>query len=237
MEQGVNKLEEEFFLLPNLRRIPFIVHGFGKAAWKGWRLPEPLERMGFRLVLAHQVHSNKLCIIQHFPEKKVRGDALATELPFLLLGIKTADCLPVLVVDEERRVIAAVHCGWRGTMKRIVQNVILGLGRIYGCRPDALLLAMGPCIGRDCYEVGEDVLMHFKREGLNTSPFRPSPKKRGKYFLDLKEANMEQLLELGIKRENISQIDLCTHCEKGLVSFRRDRSDKERMLSFIGMIK
>ncbi len=95
-------------------------------------------------------------------------------LPGLLLIIKTADCLPVLLVDESRRVIAAVHCGWSGTLQLVLEKVVLGMMERYGCRNADLLAGFGPCIGGDCYEVGEDVRRGFAGAGFPAELFEPS---------------------------------------------------------------
>ena len=109
------------------------------------------------------------------------------------------------------------------------------MGGRYGCLPSALLVALGPCIGSECYEVGEEVFRNFEREGHQSDFFRPHPSKEKKYFFDLKGENIAQMLSLGIDEENIFDADCCTHCDKSFFSYRRDGGKAGRMLSFIGM--
>jgi YfiH family protein len=225
----------DFLSIPRLEQIPYIVHGFGTGEWKDADFKKRPEWAGFRLLFLNQVHSTIIRFIDRIPEKMLRGDAMITDIPEFLLIIKTADCLPVLVVDEPRKVIAAIHCGWRGTSKRVIQKGIQGMVDRYGCHASSLLVALGPCIGSECYEVGEDVLQSFKQEGLSSEFFRPHPSKKKKYLFDLKGENISQLLSLGIEKENIYCVDACTHCDRALPSYRRDREKAGRMLSFIGM--
>lgn len=225
----------DFLTIPRLEQIPYLVHGFGTEKWKDSDLKKKTEWAGFRFLFLNQVHSTIIRFIDRIPEKKLRGDAMITDIPEFLLIIKTADCLPVLVVDEPRKVIAAVHCGWRGTSRRVIQMAIQGMVDRYKCQPSSLLVALGPCIGSECYEVGEDVLQSFKQEKLSEEFFRAHPFKKKKYLFDLKGENISQMLSLGIKRENIYCADGCTHCNESFPSYRRDREKAGRMLSFIGM--
>ncbi len=189
-----------------------------------------------KLLFMDQIHSNVVHILDRALQERLRGDAMVTNLPFLLLVIKTADCLPVLIVDESQRVIAAIHCGWRGTCKRVVQRAIEKLKDHYECHPSSLLVALGPCIGSACYEVGEEVHRCFFQGGHPTEFFVNHPGRRGKYFFDLRGANISQMISLGVKKENIFSMDFCTHCFSDFLSYRRDKNKTGRMLSFIGML-
>ncbi len=224
-----------YLTIPRLEKIPFLVHGFGTIQWgendfkmnPGWR--------NFRLVALEQVHSD----IVHFVDKDtgsdLRGDALITDQPFLFLLIKSADCLPVFVVDEGKRVIAACHCGWRGTHKKVVQQVIKGLKDHHRCSISSLIVGMGPCIGKECYEVGEEVFQDYKVEELGLDSFWPHPDRRNKYIFDLRKANVSQLVDLGVRESNIHSLNICTHCQDRFPSYRREGKKTGRMLSFIGM--
>lgn len=225
----------DFFTVPRLEQIPYLVHGFGTGKRKESDIKDKLKGKDFRHLFLNQIHSNIIHFIDKIPSKKLNGDALITGLSRLLLVVKTADCLPVLIVEESRKIIAAVHCGWRGTQKRVIQQALKGMEDHYSCQLSSLLVALGPSIGAECYEVGRDVRKGFEDAGLPLEVFRPHPAKEDKYFLDLREANLLQLLSLGVKRENIFNIDLCTHCQNLFPSFRRDGKKAGRMLSFIGM--
>ena len=156
-------------------------------------------------------------------------------MPFFLLVVKTADCLPVLMVEDSRRVIAAVHCGWRGTVKKVVMSAVKGMVERYGCQTSSLKVAFGPCIGACCYEVGDDVWKCFREKGFPQDIFQPHPHREGKYFLDLRKANLVQLLDAGVKRENIYILEICNHCSQFLPSYRREGLGSARIFSFIGM--
>ena len=106
--------------LPRFNEIPRLVHGFGTRSWKlaDFRRAAPWNL--FKLIIMDQVHSDIVHIVSTVPARKLRGDGLITSLPGVFLTIKTADCLPVFMVDEKQRVVGAVHCGWRGTQQRIL---------------------------------------------------------------------------------------------------------------------
>lgn len=226
---------KQLITIPELDRIPFLYHGFGNASWKEGDFKRREEWKGFKLLFLKQIHSNVIQTIDKVPEKDLKGDAMVTRIPRLFLVIKTADCLPILLVDEVKRVIAAVHCGWKGTLQRVLEKVVLRMKDHYGSVPSGLLAAFGPCIGGGCYEVGQDVRNRFAAEGSPDSIFFSASGPPGKHLLDLREANRIQLLGLGVKGKNIFVVDVCTHCDKNYLSYRRDKNKAGRMLSFIGM--
>lgn len=226
---------DKFFTIPRLDRIPFLFHGFGTRDWGKKDLVRRPEWKDFKMVFLDQIHSNMVHVIDKAPGQNLKGDAVITGQPFFFLTVKTADCLPILIVDEQRKVIAAVHSGWRGTLKRVVQRVIQRLKTHYRCSPLSLLVGMGPRVGKGCYEVGDDVRHKYKQQKFSDEFFRPHPHQDQKYFLDLKEANVSQLLDSGLQRKNIYSLDICTHCDQRFPSYRRDREEAGRMLSFIGM--
>jgi hypothetical protein len=159
-----------------------------------------------------------------------------TNVPGLLLVIRTADCLPVLLVDPENRAVAAVHCGWRGTEKRILEKSVRAMGEAYGSNPADILVALGPCIGAACYEVGPEVREGFLKAGFPESVLCGAPCRQGKYLLDLRAANLGLLAALGFKKNQISNPGpACTHCEPRLLSYRRNPADTRRMYNFIGL--
>jgi len=188
-----------------------------------------------------------------------KGDGIFTDEPGLLLGIQTADCIPVLVADRKRRAVAAFHAGWRGTVKRIVET---GVGRMrleFGSRPEDLIAAIGPGIGACCYAVGEDLFSSFEsqfrygselfREVYSTDPVRtrypmlfltqraPGHSPIGpSLHLDLTEANRRQLLSAGLKPGAIKVVGGCTSCQTGLFfSHRASHGHAGRMMSVIGI--
>jgi len=226
---------EKYLTIPRFDRIPWLSHGFGTRDWQLRDFEERPEWRNFKMLWLDQVHSQEMHFIDGLPDRRPKGDALATRLPGIFLIIKTADCLPLFLVDESQSVIAAVHSGWRGTQKRIAERAVQELRAHYGCRPPSLLAALGPCIGPACYEVGEDVRRDFESADLTRDVFRPHPQARGKYFLDLVSANRRQLESQGVKGKNIFTVGICTHCDSRLLSFRRDKNKAARLFNFIGI--
>lgn len=226
---------EDFLTIPRLERVPFLVHGFGTSRFKERDFRNKKEWKGLKLLFLDQIHSDVIHVIDKVPPKKLKGDAMVTRLPSLLLIIRTADCLPVLIVDERRRVVAVVHCGWRGSARRVVQRAIENMKDHYGAEPSSFLVGLGPCIGSGCYEVGDDVLESFRKEGHTREFFRDHPLRKGRYLFDLRGINFSQIQSMGVKEENVFSITLCTHCDQNFLSFRRDRNKAGRMLSFIGI--
>jgi len=222
--------------VPALSAIPRLVHGFEQRApgdgaetadeARG-RVTRALERSG-RLLLLSQVHG--AAVVQAPWEGRPRADAAVATGPGCLLGVQTADCLPVLLVDPERRFAAAAHAGWRGTVAGVAARVVEALAA-RGSRPEDLVAALGPAVGPCCYEVGEEVREAFRPSGATF--FRPGPK--GRPHLDLRAANVRQLLDSGLRPEAVHHVADCTRCRADLYhSYRRDGRAAGRMISFVG---
>lgn len=157
------------------------------------------------------------------PEEQ--GDAVATRIPGRWVGIRTADCVPLLLADTAHRAVAAVHAGWRGTLANIAGTAIDQMREVYGTQSEDLLVAIGPCIAECCFEVGPEVAEQF--EPLLKFETLPS-------HVDLVEANLRQLLAAGVPAEHVDVADLCTMCEADQFhSWRRDREASGRMVSAI----
>jgi hypothetical protein len=233
-----------YLVVPRLESIPGLIHGFGDGRWSEADFLAFAESRGMRPVIMHQRHSDVIHRLDSVPPKKLEGDALMTNVPGLVLVIRTADCLPVLLIDEENRAVAAVHCGWRGTEKRILEKAVKAMGEAYGSKHATMLAALGPCIGAACYEVGVEVKKAFLKAGFpedlfverGNLPAIQIPNYQGRYLLDLRAANVWLLGRLGLKKANILNIGpVCTHCEPRLLSYRRNSADLRRMYNFIGL--
>ena len=139
------------------------------------------------------------------------ADGLVTDIPGVALVIFSADCLPILLYDPVRRVIAAVHAGWRGTAAGIVERAVEKMS-FYGCRPVDILAAIGPGISQCCFETHEDVPNAMTTAlGVRATPFL-SPIENGKFKVDLKGINALRLERAGLHTEHISVATDCTAC-------------------------
>jgi hypothetical protein len=215
------------------------------------------------LVTLRQIHSDIIRYVDSIPDwthqEPLSGDGLITAIPNLLLAIQTADCLPVILVDARRHAVGVFHAGWRGTVKRIVEKGVGEMVRCFGSRPRDLKAAIGPGIQGCCYEVGEEVRTKFEsqfcygatlfRETKESDPVREKypllfltarapghselPKK---IFLDLVEANRQQLLAAGVSKKNIESSPLCTNCHPELLfSYRAEKGKTGRMMAVAGI--
>jgi len=218
-----------------LARIPGLVHGFGRRGLTEDGLRAFARENGLQPVLLDQIHSNIVHVIEEAPGIRPPGDALVTNIPGFLLVIKTADCLPLLLLDERLRVAAAVHAGWKGTRLRIARKAVETMRSRFGTNPADIIAAAGPCIGPACYEVGEDVRNEFLSAGFSEDLFAPAGRP-GKHFLDLLAANTRELASAGVPALPPSGTSSCTHCDPDSYSWRRDRDPSRRMFSFIGFL-
>jgi hypothetical protein len=216
-----------------------------------------VDRVGpsMKLVTVRQVHGNTVQVLcgedarqgrLETPEGKavLEGDGLVSNDPGVLLGVGSADCVPVLVIDRTRRAVGAFHAGWRGTVSRIVERGIDVMRSTYGSRPEDLQAAVGPSIGSCCYTVGEEVRQQFAEEfSYGTDLFHTDQLKDGsiQMKIDLWEANRRQLLSAGLTPANIVVVGECTGCATGLdgrrsyFSHRMDSGVAGRMLNVIGI--
>jgi YfiH family protein len=164
-------------------------------------------------------------------------DALVSNVPKILIAVKTADCVPILLGDATTGAFAAVHAGWRGTSSSIVARAIEQLQQEYGTRPENLRAAIGPAASVCCYEVGADVIDTFKeRFPESESLFQPT--REGHARIDLQKANRDQLLGLKIPEERIHTAPFCTMERTDLFfSYRREKAIHGRvgrLMSVIG---
>jgi YfiH family protein len=170
----------------------------------------------------------------------LEGDGLITSQPGVLLAVGTADCVPVLVVDVEKRIVAAFHAGWRGTAGQIVEQGIAAMQEKYGTRVEDLMTAVGPSIGACCYTVGEEVRDAFSQRFQYAD--RLFNQREGHTCLDLWEANRQQLLNVGLTNQQIAIVGECTACTRDessnlrYFSHRGERGVAGRMLNVIGII-
>jgi len=190
-------------------------------------------------IVANQTHSDHIKVITEKEKKGWKGledavadcDALITSKKGVVLTILTADCVPVLLYDKEKEVVAAVHAGWKGTEAMIAAKTVHKMIDVFKTDPKDIIVGISPSIGRCCYEVGKDVAQHF----FDTPEAFISIGE--KYMLDLPFINKKQLLDVGVSESNIEMSDVCTACEvERFFSYRKERGCSGRFMSMIGLI-
>jgi len=279
----------EILTVPAFTTIPWLVHGFstrkggfsrlygGGALNLGFtkgdshanveRNREAFERkLGaftrkrlWPLVTLRQIHSDLIHGVERPPKTPLAGDGMVTDRGEMLLGIQTADCLPVILVDTKNRAAGVFHAGWRGTVKRIVEKGVGEMRGRFGTRPKDVKAAIGPGIHACCYKVGEEVREDFRSQFAYADKLfqevKESDPVREKYpllfltarapghselpvniFLDLVEANRRQLTDAGVPPGNIYISPLCTNCRTDLLfSHRGEQGITGRMLGVVGV--
>ena len=276
--RGVQILE-----LGPFKKIPWLVHGFSTRTGGSSLLGsgEPVLNLGFtewdsreaveknrrmfqsalgagdsQLVPLRQFHSAVIRFFQTSPPQPCKGDASLTNAAGLLLGVQTADCVPILLVDPKKRAVAAIHAGWRGTLARIALKSVGQMRMRFSSNPPDILAALGPAIGGCCYEVGTEIVTKFTsqfadaeewfdelRTGDEPNPLQwlnmmppghqPPPKN---VRLDLRKANHAQLLAAGLTDKNIYASGLCTACHTDLLfSYRKEADRSGRLMSVVGI--
>jgi YfiH family protein len=203
---------------PNLSRYDWLAHGFGL---RDSVYPDQVTTL-------KQIHSG--LVLEAVPpggDRFSEGDGLVTRGPGMLVGVRTADCVPILIADERTRAVAAVHAGWRGTAQNIVAAAVRELITRLGSRAEDLHAAVGPSIGPCCYEVGFEVALQFDT-GDPKRDTTESPRK-----IDLPGLNERQLKDAGVADVWVARE--CTYCQpERYYSFRREKERAGRMMSFVG---
>lgn len=177
-------------------------------------------------ISGQQTHSTSVSIITSAGNKYIpKVDGLITMKKNIVLSVRTADCVAMLLFDPKKKIIAALHAGWKGTKESILKMAIEKMKQL-GSTPTNILLAIGPSIGLCCYDIPRNRAKVFPEESI--------AQKREKYFLDLKGENYRQAKELGILPSNIEVLNYCTYHQDDLFySFRRDKNTKNTMYAYI----
>jgi YfiH family protein len=167
-------------------------------------------------------------------KRQIMGvDGLITSLPQVFLLVRTADCVPLLIFDPISLAVGCAHAGWRGTAQDIQGGLIERFALDFGVPPKRLLVAIGPHIGKCCYEVQGDVAKIFQEKGLSSS----LETRNDRIFLDLGKASKTLLERTGVRPENIEDLDLCTRClGVSFASYRRDGYKKMENIGFIAKV-
>jgi len=213
--------------------------GRGSSTRPGKNRQDPLGMTRYdNVVRMKQIHSSNIHVVRKASDipqsggKPLAGDGIITNIPGVMLTVQVADCVPILLVDVKRKVIGAIHAGWRGTVKRIAEKAVGMMQMEYGSRPRDLHAAIGPCIGACCYAVGDEVVGKFHsqfhyaaelfREVFDDDPVKKKypllfltarPPGHGdtgpQVHLDLVEANRRQFIDAGIPKKNIWASGIC----------------------------
>ncbi len=289
MPARTSKPATEILRVSDLHAVSWLLHGFStrvggfSKAYRGRELnlgytehdPRPsvdrnraffLRHLGattkgktWPLVTARQVHSDIVLRVDGIPQHPLVGDALITNVPGLVLAVKTADCVPILLVDAKRKAVAAIHAGWRGMVKRIVEKTVGAMRREYGTQPKDIRAVIGPCIAACCYSVGDEVKEQFEgqfayaselfHEVMEKDELRerypllflsaraPGHHPLGrKLHLDLAKAAQRQLLDVGLSNRHISSTGKCTSCHNDILfSHRKEKGITGRQVGAIGI--
>lgn len=196
-----------------------------------------LPQQPVALVVPRQTHSTNVKVVSSLPDldNLEEVDALVTHLPGFCLCVSTADCIPVLLYDKEKQLVAAVHAGWRGTVGRIVENTLQVMKNVYNSDGMDIIACIGPGISLDSFEVGDEVYQAFEDAGFDMPRIS---RKENKWHIDLWEANRLQLLECGVCEENIEVAGVCTFQSYDMFfSARRMGIHSGRILSGIMLYK
>lgn len=211
----------------SLEQFGWLEYGFGTRLSNGW--PDLA-----RLVTPKQIHSNRVLVVPAdaptgATARLGEGDALVSLRPEFTIGVRTADCLPIIVVGGGTRSIGVIHAGWRGTVANIAGESVRAMVCQFGTEPGEIWAAIGPGIGACCFEVGPEVAERFR--GI----FPERVDLSHQTHIDLAEANRRLLIEAGVPASQIELSGLCTVCRAGeFHSYRREKERAGRMVSAAG---
>lgn len=187
------------------------------------------------LYRAKQVHgSDVIAVDENTDREQLRhtfADAVVTARRGMMIAVATADCVPILCYDHRNGVVSAIHAGWRGIVAGVIENTIKTMRQRFHSAPDDIEAAIGPCIRRCCFEVGEEVAGHFEKDNA----VFPSPRAiAGKVHVDLEIATRNVLTRCGV--QTIATLGHCTRCDaRQYHSYRRDGAKAGRIISTIGL--
>ncbi len=225
----------------------------------GMRGRRPWPLISLRQIHSDLIHRVDESQVERMLDQPLAGDGLVTDTPGVLVAVQAADCLPIIVVDRKRRAVGVFHAGWRGTVKRIVEKGVGEMRKEFGSDPRNLVAAIGPGVHSCCYDVGEEVRVRFEAQfayaGKLFRDVKESDPVREKYpllfltarapghselpvklFLDLVEANRQQLLDAGVPAKNIDTSAPCTACHsESFFSFRAEKGITGRMMAVAGI--
>ncbi|MEE8184509.1 MAG: peptidoglycan editing factor PgeF [Acidobacteriota bacterium] len=236
-----NSIPSGLLTLPILRRVPGLRHGFttrlsGTGRLEGEALARRIGLGRFPPVPLTQVHGDQIVVVREKSPRspQTEADAVATDLRRTLLLIRTADCVPILLVDPDHGAIAACHAGWRGISLGIARIGVETLVREFRSAPARILAGIGPAIGECCYQVGEEVRESFHSNGQEPAEGEFLEDRDGRLRLNLRLAVVRQLRQAGVPGDRIQSLGLCTACHPDwFYSRRRDGAGPDRLHAFL----
>lgn len=212
---------------PPLAALSWLDHGFGTRLSTDWP-PDP------NYVNLRQIHSDVVVTVSRDQVEGVlgEGDALVSRQPGIWMGVRTADCVPLILADPLHQAVGVVHAGWRGTVNRIATRTLERMAAEFGTRPADVIAAVGPAIGPCCYQVGADVARQFAPWWAD---LRESDSQA---HVDITATLQRQLTADGVQPAHISMVGSCTRCGSSgrYHSFRRDGAAAGRMISAVRIV-
>lgn len=210
------------------------------------RMADALGLCVEKFVRCSLIHGTQICEVTKkdygkgvlFPTDLIGIDGMITEEKNLTLVTTYADCVPLYFVDKKRKVIGLSHSGWKGTKDKIGAVTIQAMVKRFQCKPEDMIVCIGPSICKECYDVGEDVKREFENK-FDSNQIKQIflEKEEKKYQLDLWKANEILLKEAGIKKENLFIADICTCCNsKLLFSHRATKGKRGNLAAFLAMV-
>jgi YfiH family protein len=222
---GFAKGADEIYRCSALEELGWLDHGF---------TTKQSAALITAVITLRQIHSSVVWNAAGVQDRDREGDALVSNERGQRIGVRTADCVPILLADRRQRAVAAIHAGWRGTAARIAYRAIEQMMQDYGAHPSDIVAAIGPSIGVCCYRVGGEVKDQFQEL---FPEWRGSRDGEEPAMLDLTEANRRILGAAGVPIEQIYVSGLCTwHCGDDFYSYRREPENPGRMVSYIARV-
>lgn len=233
----VKEIMTSILRLPHFTEFQGLTHGFTtKELGADYdRLAVELKVLSSQIYYVEQIHSDKVIYLDEGMDlaQLTPADALITHRKDVIIGVRTADCLPLLIYDDEQEVVAAVHAGYKGLISGVIQNTLTIMTQRLGCSFENMYFALGPAISVANYEVGPEVIFEFeKRYGKRFSHIKIPGKNP---HLDLKQTARMILEDMGMDDLHFMDISLCTFERADLFSSYRRGDRDRRQFSFIGM--
>lgn len=225
---------EPIIRAPLLDDEPWLAHGFGLKDIAIEKYLKALLLRDAHIPQTHQTHGNDAHVLSKKNSREIlEGDIFLSAEPGVVCWVRTADCLPILIADPKKKVVGAVHAGWRGTASKAVLAALDRLKKEWGSRPADLKVAFGPAIGGRCYRVGEDCVRIFETAGLYPAPWFEVEDRRH-WTLDIAYANLYLLERAGVSPPQIYFSLACTACDpEKFHSFRGENGKKGEQVGFI----